>query len=60
MESTNTEQQILRALELLHRDAVVAVGEEYLPLGRIAHEAAAHIRFLRERINELESWRYGS
>jgi hypothetical protein len=54
-----TETQILEALELIHKDANIIIGEnEYLPIGEIAHATAKHIKYLRKHINELEAWRY--
>lgn len=55
-----TEEGILKALELISRDTVIASGEsEYIPIGEIVHRAAEHIKFLREQIKDLEAWRFG-
>lgn len=59
MTSMKNESEILQSLELIHPDTMVAIGEEYVPIGEIAKQAALHIRFLREHINVLEVWRYG-
>ena len=55
-----SEPQILKTLELISRDTVIASGEsEYIPIGEIVHRAAEHIKFLREQIKDLEAWRFG-
>lgn len=55
-----TEEEIIKSLEMIPKNMVIAVDEaDYLPIGQLADEAAKHIKFLREHINVLEAWRYG-